>query len=80
MPPLTPPGDSPVAQEAETGALDFDEWADHPVGGDGVDGGKSGGARAAEKAEDDGFGLVGAGVGEGDAGRESAGEVIAEKG
>ena len=75
------PGYAAVAEEAnDLRALDVDERADDAVGRDGSDGGESGGAGAAQEAKEDGFGLIGAGVAEGDARRQSASEVVAEKG
>ena len=48
--------------------------------GDGSDGGKSGGARAAKEAEQYGFGLIGAGVAGSDAVDLTGGNFVVEEG
>ena len=48
-------------------AIDVEERADDAVGGDWTDAGKPGGSGASQESEQDGFGLVGTGVAEGNA-------------
>ena len=74
------PGNAAITEEAnDLRALDVDQRADHAVGCDGAYGSQPGGARAAQEAKEDGFGLVGACMAERDARRKSASQVVAEK-
>lgn len=62
------PGEGALAEPGfDFGAVEGEEGADQAVGGNGPDTGQPGGSGAAKKAEEHGFGLVGAGVAEGDA-------------
>ena len=76
-----PPGDAALEQELlDLGAVDLDQRPDNALGRDRPNAGQAGGPGAAQETEEDGFGLVGAGVAGGDALDRAARDGFAEEG